>query len=330
MADTPLFSIIIPFKEPGVLVEECLRHIFALHEERYEVILLPDQALDPAAVKGVYAHPSVSVIPTGPVSPAIKRDMGAAKAQGEYLAFIDDDAYPEPYWLTFAQQAFEREADVVAVGGPAQTPASDPFWARASGAVFLSRFSGGFPQRYLSLPPRRYVDDWPSVNLIVRRRAFLEAGGFDNEYWPGEDTKFCMDLIAKTGGKILYLPEMLVWHHRREGLCKHLRQVGNYGAHRGHFARNYPGTSCRLPYFLPSLWLVFLVLGSFILPCSVYQTGLLIYLAALFLAVVDIARREPLDVTLAAVPYIVLTHLWYGWRFLRGWFTNDLKSTLGR
>ncbi|WP_027190414.1 glycosyltransferase [Fundidesulfovibrio putealis] len=328
MADTPLFSIIIPFKEPGLLVEECLRHIFELKETRYEVILLPDAAM-PNPV-GVYAHPSVSILPTGAVSPAIKRDKGAEFASGQYLAFIDDDAYPEPYWLTYALQAFEREPGVVAVGGPAQTPASDPFWARASGAVFLSRFSGGFPQRYLPLPPRRFVDDWPTVNLLVRRDAFLETGGFDNAYWPGEDTKFCMDLVAKTGGKILYLPEMLVWHHRREGLCKHLRQIGNYGAHRGHFARNYPDTSRRLPYFMPTFWLLFLVLGFFILPCSVYSAGLYLYGAALVLAAANILRHEPLDVTLAAVPYIVLTHIWYGWRFLRGWFSTDLKSTLGR
>lgn len=328
MDDTPLFSIIIPFKEHGILVEECLGHLFTLLETSFEVILLPDAPI--LAVKGVYAHPSVTIVPTGPVSPAIKRDLGAAQARGTYLAFIDDDAYPEPSWLTVARLAFEREPRVVAVGGPAQTPPSDPFWARASGAMFLSRFSGGFPQRYLPLPPRRYVDDWPSVNLIVRKEAFEAVGGFDNAFWPGEDTKLCMDLVHKTNGRILYLPEMLVWHHRREGLCKHLRQVGNYGAHRGYFARNYPETSRRLSYFVPSLWLIFLVLGLTVLPCGLFKIGVYLYCAALALAFVEIARHEPLGVALAAMPYAVLTHLWYGWRFLRGWFTNDLKSTLGR
>jgi len=329
MSET-LFSIIIPFKEPGTLVEECLRHIFELREQRFEVILLPDAPLPEEAVKGVYAHPQVSILPTGEVSPAIKRDKGAEAAQGRYLAFIDDDAYPDSTWLTVALLAFEREPDVVAVGGPAQTPPSDPFWARASGAVFLSRFSGGFPQRYLPLPPRRDVEDWPTVNLMVRREAFLAVGGFDNEFWPGEDTKLCMDLITGSGGRILYLPEMLVWHHRRSGLCKHLKQIGNYGAHRGFFARNFPGNSRRLAYFIPTLWLLFLVLGFFVLPDCAYGFGIKLYLFSQFVAVLDILRHEPLDVTLASIPYILLTHLWYGWRFLRGWFTKDLKSTLGR
>ena len=327
MSSAPIFSVIIPFKEPGPLLEQCLEHLFAQHEQRFEVILLPDKPMEP---RGFYGRPQVSILPTGPVSPAIKRDMGAQAARGDNLAFIDDDAYPEPYWLTTAHMAFAFNPDAVALGGPASTPASDPFLARASGAVFLSRLSGGFPERYLSLPPRRSVDDWPTVNLMVRKAAFLKVGGFGSEFWPGEDTKFCMELVKQTGGTILYLPEMLVWHHRRAGLSKHLRQVGNYGAHRGHFARHFPETSRRLTYFIPTLWLLFVTVGFFVLPGCLYATGLLCYLAALLLAGASILRHEPLTVTLAALPFIALTHLYYGWRFLRGLFTNDLKSTLGR
>lgn len=324
----PLFSIIIPFKTAGAYLEECLEHIAKLDERRFEVILLPDGSM-PEGV-GLYDRPEIRILATGAVSPAVKRDQGAGEAKGKYLAFIDDDAYPEPYWLTVALRAFEGEPQVAALGGPAQTPATDPFWARVSGAVFLSRFSGGFPQRYLPTPPRCFVDDWPSVNLMVRKEAFLAAGGFDNEFWPGEDTKFCLDLVQKTGGKILYLPEMLVWHHRREALGKHLRQVGNYGLHRGYFARNYPRTSRRFKFFLPALLLLFLTVGALILPDGLYNAGLYLYGAALALAALDIARHEPPNITAAALPYIVMTHLWYGWGFLRGWFTDDLKSSLGR
>ncbi|GAB6037000.1 glycosyltransferase family 2 protein [Fundidesulfovibrio butyratiphilus] len=327
MSSGPLFSIIIPFKEATDLLDECLRHLLTQRETSYEIILLPD---GPLRREGLFARPEVDVIPTGPVSPAIKRDLGAKAAKGEFLAFIDDDAYPEPDWLSVARKAFAENPRAAALGGPAKTPASDPFFARASGAVFLSRLSGGFPERYLPLPPRRDVDDWPTVNLMVRKDAFWQVGGFGSEFWPGEDTKFCMELVKKTGGTILYLPEMLVWHHRRAGLRKHLRQVGNYGAHRGYFSRHFPETSRRPAYFVPSLWLLFVTLGFFLLPGWLYATGVACYLAALGVAFASILRHEPLSVSLAALPFIVLTHLWYGWRFLRGLFTNDLKSTLGR
>ena len=74
------------------------------------------------------------------------------------------------------------------------SPPHDDFWQKVSGAVFLSRFSGGAPERYLSVGPVKEVEDWPSVNMMVRKADFLAIGGFDSPYWPGEDTKLCLDL----------------------------------------------------------------------------------------------------------------------------------------
>src|SRR5262249_11500155 len=121
---------------------------------------------------------------------------------------------------------------------------------------FLSRFSGGSPERYVPMGEVREVQDWPSVNLMVRRADFVSVGGFNCAYWPGEDTKLCLQLV-KTGEKILYNPCLIVWHHRRAGLGAHLKQVGAYGLHRGYFAKHFPETSFKFGYFVPSLFLVF-------------------------------------------------------------------------
>ncbi len=337
--DAPVFSIIIPFKAPGPYLVESLPHLLALVEPRFEIILLPDAPMDVAAYTD---DPRVRAVPTGPVSPAVKRDRGAEVSLGQYLAFIDDDAYPDPAWLTVALVAFEDHPELAAVGGPAVTPPGDPFWARASGAVFLSRLTG-FPERYRPTQPGRDVDDWPTVNLIVSRDAFFRVGGFDTACWPGEDTKFCLDLVYGKGGVIRYLPEMLVWHHRRPGLKKHLRQVGNYGLHRGHFVRVHPQTSRRVRYFLPSAWVLFLAAsllhGLFVLgggvspvPCAgaLIGLGFAAYAVFLFLVLLDLLRFEPPAVALAAMPFVALTHVWYGLRFLYGLTKKKLISSLGR
>jgi GT2 family glycosyltransferase len=339
MASAPEFSIIIPFRTPGAYLVESLPHLLALAETHFEVILLPDDPMDVAAFT---TDPRVRAIATGPVSPAVKRDRGAHEAAGTYLAFIDDDAYPDAAWLTVAKVAFETHVGLSAVGGPAVTPPDDPFWARASGAVFLSRLTG-FPERYRPTPPRRFVDDWPTVNLIVSREAFFAVGGFDTACWPGEDTKFCLDLVHKKGGSILYLPELFVWHHRRPGLRKHLRQVGNYGLHRGHFVRVHPETSRRPRYFMPAAWTLFVVVAVayFLMrsvgglsPCPAAGTliGLGFSAYAVFLALIlaDILRFEPPAVALAAMPFVALTHIWYGLRFLYGLTKTKLTSRLGR
>ncbi len=331
-SDKIVFSIIIPFKTWSKDLDECLSHIEQLSYHHFEIILLPDAE---TSLPGAYRHLSVQVVPTGPVNPAIKRDIGAENSKGEFLAFIDDDAYPETNWLDVAYRVFTSRTEVGAIGGPAVTPEDDPFGARVSGAVFLSRISGGFPERYLPKPPGRFVEDWPTVNLFVRKDLFNRIGGFDSEYWPGEDTLFCLKIVEKTGKAIFYVPDLVVWHHRRAELAKHLRQVGSYGLHRGYFAKVFPRTSRKIKYFIPSLWAVFVgmsMIDSLIPPGAGWlsQTGWMVYLIALAVTWVDILRYETKGVAASAIPYIMLTHIWYGIKFMQGLGTTNLKSSLGR
>jgi glycosyltransferase involved in cell wall biosynthesis len=332
-----LVSIIIPFQGPGDYLRETLQHISDLEYQPLEIILLPDAFFDldffPANIR---ARLTLQVISTGEVSPAIKRDVGAEKSQGEILAFIDDDAYPDSYWLDKALPHFSNP-DIAAVGGPQITPESDSFRQKVSGAVFLSPLNGKAVCRYWPCAGSFEVDDWPSVNLLVRKQDFLQIGGFDSQYWPGEDTKLCLDIADKLGKKIIYEPQAKVYHHRRTGIGKHIKQIGNYGLHRGYFAKSLPRTSCRLAYFVPSLFFLFVLLGWVGLFIG-FRVGIIylllwcVYLLSLIVSTLGIFQKvRDLKIALATVPYIVGTHFWYGWRFMQGLlFTRDLKSKLGR
>jgi len=104
----------------------------------FEVILLPDDEAGSSSFDF-----SLDIIPTGPINPAQKRDIGAKKARGVYLVFIDDDAYPQSDWLNVANQVLISRSDVGAIGGPGITPKNDPFWARVSGAFFFKCYIRG-------------------------------------------------------------------------------------------------------------------------------------------------------------------------------------------
>lgn len=323
-----MFSIIIPVKSINDYVRETVPHIQRLVGPQWELMVIPNEE-EPNEWPG---DGRVRVFPSGRVGPAAKRDMGAAQAKGEILVFLDDDSYPAEDLLVVAQRYFADES-IVALGGPAITPPDDGFWQRVSGAVFLSKFSGGAPERYVPIGKARPVLDWPSVNLMVRKSDFLAIGGFDSPYWPGEDTKLCLDLIQKTGKTILYVPEMRVWHHRRAGLGAHLRQVGGYGLHRGYFAKKYPQTSCRPIYFAPSMFLVFsaATLTSTVIqivPDQIFLLGWSLYAIALLLCWTDIRKYELGIVATAALAYVPLTHLAYGFRFIQGIFSINLNSKL--
>jgi GT2 family glycosyltransferase len=333
------YSFIIPVKAINDYIREAVPKILAIARDDYEIIIYPDEI-------NAEIWPQTRQIATGHCGPATKRSLAIKDATGEILIFIDDDAYPANNFLTILAEDFKDEK-IAAVGGPALTPPDDSFWAKVSGAVFLSSLSGGNPARYAPRGVKRIVNDWPSVNFSIRKTVFAELDGFDSEFWPGEDTKLCLDLVKKYPTGIIYNPVLLVYHHRRAGLLKHLKQVGGYGLHRGFFAKKYPETSRKLKYFVPSLFLLFTVLtivlgllwlgGVFsqtqelyIVIGRLYLIGWLIYILALIKALFDIRRYEknPL-VALNTGYYIFLTHLVYGYYFLRGLiFVKNLKSKL--
>jgi len=329
-----LVSIVIPFQTPSNYLRQTLDALEKIERSTFEVVLLPDASFRSDMVENC-PYPII-VIPTGPVSPAIKRDRGVEVSSGTYIAFIDDDAYPDPNWLTNALPYF-NDLDCVAVGGPQVTPMEDSFWQHVSGAVFLSPLNGHTVCRYKPCPGVERVDDWPSVNFIVRKDAFLACGGFDSEYWPGEDSKLCHSLLKDTGKHISYAHDAIVYHHRRSGFFRHIKQVGNYGFHRGHFARKYPENSRKPIYFVPSLFFLF-VLTGWTLPFLLsgvgtwgYQSLWLLYAGAIgFSSISIIQSTGSLSLGLATIPYIVGTHFWYGLKFLRGFFARDIKSILGR
>ncbi|MDP2943915.1 MAG: glycosyltransferase [Candidatus Omnitrophota bacterium] len=319
-------SIIIAAKTWAKNLEECVRRCQELDYPDFEIIILPDDAFTKElSPKGTVP---ISVISTGPVSPAKKRDIALAYAKGEILAFIDDDAYPEKDWLKNAVKNFSAP-DVVAVGGPAITPKEDNLRQRASGKVFSSSLvSGKYIYRYL--PKKRLeVDDYPTCNFFVRKSIMEALGGFKTNFWPGEDTKLCLDITKELRKKIIYDPEVLVYHHRRPLFLPHLKQVANYALHRGYFVKKYPETSLQFSYFIPTLFLFLLIGGAFLslnlVPFRIiYFFGLFLYLLLVFFFSVSKELR--------LIPLvffgIILTHLTYGFWFVKGLLSKKLKEEL--
>ncbi len=313
-------SIIIPVKKINDYIHESIQHILSLDYEEYEILIFPD-------VESKENFPKTTIITTGEIGPAEKRDLALRYAKGEILAFLDDDAYPRKDWLTNAVRHF-KDPDIAAVGGPAVTPQNNNIWQKASGAVYSSWIaSGGYGYRYVPTKPME-VDDFPTVNLLVRRDIFEKIGGFDSHYWPGEDTKFCLDITKKYRKKIIYDPEVLVYHYRRPLFMAHLKQISRYALHRGYFSRILPETSRRIGYFIPSLFLIGIVMG---LPLSVMFTPAMpIYVGTLSLytlllvltALMACINTRNIAVGILTIPGIFFTHLTYGYFFIKGLFRH--------
>ena len=330
---SPKISIIVPVREINDYIREASRKHLALEYSDFEVLILPDHD------SNEYLGPLVRVIPTHPKNgPADKRDFGAREALGEILAFIDDDAYPHKDWLKNAVGYFE-DSKVAAVCGPGVTPPGDSVDQKVSGWIQASKLGGG-QNTYRFIPQKkRFVDDYPSMNLLVRKKDFEEVGGFDSHFWPGEDTKLCHDFVYGLKKEIIYDPSVLVYHHRRGLWRPHLKQVGGYGLHRGHFARILPETSRRLFYFIPTLFTLGLIFG----PLLIFATKLILpiltnflfwfyflsvglYSAFLALTALWVFRHsKDIRVSLLTIPGVFITHICYGLRFTQGFFSRNLR-----
>lgn len=344
MQDTkPLVSIIIICENWNNFLSEALPYYSKLDYSNFEVfVFMTEKPSKDVANK--YHKIKFIASPETKNKPAEKRDLAIKYAKGEFFAFIDDDAFPHKDWLKNAVEILQDKS-VVAACGPGPTPQGPGPNEHASGWVSASPI-GGFGSTYRFIPQeRREVDDFPSMNLIVRAEDFKKVGGFDSSFYPGEDTKLCLDLTQKLNKKIIYDPKVLVYHHKRPLFKKHLIQNGRYGLHRGHFAKILPKTSRRWFYFIPSIFAVGVITGTIAtiifeytknfsiinFYAITYQFFFGIYILMLFINAIWVYQKSKnLYVSFLTIPGVFLTHLWYGIKFIQGFIKPKMEDKYGR
>ena len=347
-----MISIIIPVRQINNHIYESITHFFEMDYSDFEVIIYPDYINEKDITKKDYElkllktydnnlheyklklDSRIRFIETGELTPGNKRDLAMIHAKGEYLAFIDDDAYPSKGWLVNAIDILKDET-IGGVGGPSVTAPSKDIFRIASGKVYESFLcSGSLKYRYVP-GNRKDVDDIPSVNLIVKKDVFEKVNGFNSKYYPGEDTKLCLEII-NSGKRLIYDPNTLVYHHRRTLFKDHLMQIKNYALHRGFFVKKYPQTSLRINYFIPSLFAIGLFLGPIIcklIPTLwfIYKTTILLYVAlSLYSLRSCLKTNESIinNIELLIISFfgILSTHITYGVYFIKGLLTKDINE----
>jgi glycosyltransferase involved in cell wall biosynthesis len=330
-----LFTFIIPVKKINKYVDETVKHIKNQDYKNWELIIVENF---PSIETKNYKSKKIKIIYSGKVGPGKKRDIACKIAKGNIVVFLDDDSYPKKNYLSIANKIFELNKSICGIGGPGITPKNSTIFQKISGSVFLSKFSGGFPERYIKIGKIKKIDDWPSVNLMIKKNYFFKAGGFNSKFWPGEDTELCLKLTKKMKLKLLYVPNLIVYHHRRKNIFSHIKQVSAYGLHRGYFFKSKPETSRKVIYILPSLLFLFSIQNIFFIFNLYKNLSILnsintllwsLYFISLLLSLVDmIKQKNQIMISILSIPVIYLTHFFYGLNFLIGLFKKEIKSKL--
>ena len=339
LKSNPLVSIIIPLKKINDYIKEETEYLLEQTYKNFELIILPDFCYEEEIDLEIFKDKRIKIIETGNLPPALKRAKGVEISNGEILAFLDDDTYPEKDWLKNSLRGMETK-NIKALGGPAVTSPKDNFSKQISGLIYGSALmSGKHKARYV--PDKvQYVRDYPSCNFIITKELYEKVGGFDSEYWPGEDTILCNN-IMKANEKILYTPEALVYHHRRDLFFGHFKQLKGYAWHRGYFVKKFGGNSFELSYFIPSiflLWTVFLPI-ALIFNLPIFINNLIPVLSEKIITIFLLAPHTLYFICLIGswissfslikgfckIVGIFLSHLVYGFFFIKG-FLRGLKE----
>lgn len=171
-----LISVIVPTCQRPELLSQCLQKLApggqSLEADAYQVIVTDDSAN--ATTRDLIARefPWARWIAGPRHGPAANRNHGARHAGGEWLAFVDDDCEPDTRWLEAIADAIPHgELDVI-----------------EGKTICPGRKDNPFQEQVENLNGDLF---W-SCNLIVRRRAFEQLGGFDEDFAEagGEDMEF--------------------------------------------------------------------------------------------------------------------------------------------
>lgn len=227
-----------------------------------------------------YDSRKIEIIIKKGLNPSENRNGGVQDAQGEILAFIDDDAIVDKDIFKNAERFFLAHPEIDLVGGPQLTPANDGFFAKTSGLVLESYFgTHAMSCRYKRCKENLDADETfiTSANCFIRRLSFLKTSGFNPALYPGEDPEF-FTRIKKEGLRIAYSPEIVVYHRRRDtlkGFCKQFYKYGKTRCLKEKFNQQKTG----LLFLMPMFFVLYVVLGGLL---SFFYSWMLVPLALYF------------------------------------------------
>jgi GT2 family glycosyltransferase len=231
----PVFSVVVPtFHRPGALAA-LLRGIAAncFPKNQVEVIIVDDSGcgdLEDVIAPFRECFPVIA-LRTPHLGPGPARQAGVDVAQGEYLAFTDDDCVPDPDWLAELKAGLEANPGC-AVGGALFNGLPENVFSSTAHMIF------DYLVQYYAPSEVDYVG---TGNVAYPAAAFRAIGGLDRNWriWGGEDRDLCRRWRG-SGGRFVFHSAAKIAHFHRLTLRGFWNQHLRYGRGAGRFHQTSP------------------------------------------------------------------------------------------
>lgn len=214
-------SFIVPAFNEERYIEPCLNSITALELlEDFEIIVADNESQDRTVSLVSRNFPRVKIVRAKKRGPAAARNCGARVARGELLAFIDADCRLPRDWWQKVSKNFQDEPNIIMLQGPYRYFEKHNFLERVG--YFLAN------EIFLNLIDRlggrvfRLGTIGVGGDMVVRRRAFWDIGGFNEKFkFYGEDVDLANRLLFH--GRVKFSSQVWVYSSLRR-----FRQNGNF------------------------------------------------------------------------------------------------------
>jgi len=215
-------SVIVPSYNSYLTIGRTLESILNQNNRAINEIIVVDSSDDGLSREVISQyHERVQLIPLiNRVSPAQARNLGAERAKGEILVFVDSDVVLSDGWIDKIIGAYEN-GKIIGCGGIILDETQANNWLAIG--QYLLQFN-----EYVAQGKDRQKKFVPSCNLYCSKEIFEKAGGFP-EIRASEDVLFC--LKAGEYADIWFIPEAKVKHIFREswiGYFKNQIVLGKY------------------------------------------------------------------------------------------------------
>lgn len=206
-------SVVVVSYGRAELLARCLTGIGQVCHPAKEIVVVADRD-GVAAVHRMGWQERVKLIPFNRANISAARNAGIAASAGEIIAFIDDDAVPEPSWLNNLTAPF-ADPHVAATGGYVlgRNGISFQWRARAVNAQaekIALEHDGDSP--WEPAPPEGFATKTEGTNAAFRRDVLAKLGGFDPAFRFYLDETDVNLRLAASGGRTMLAPRALVHH----------------------------------------------------------------------------------------------------------------------
>lgn len=219
-------SVVMITRNRAAEIGTALQHLLELPEKPH-IIVVDNGSTDHAVNMAQEIDPAIEVIPLGHNLGGAGRNVGVQRAATPYIAFSDDDSWWEPGSLRRAVERFDSALDLGLIAarmlvGPEQ--ALDPISDIMRTSPLAQDHGDG--TGLAGVPIVSFV----ACGAIVRKSAFLQAGGFNAHFGVGgEEEVLAMDLM-RNGWQLVYAEDIVAHHYpsaARDVSMRQRRQVRN-------------------------------------------------------------------------------------------------------